>query len=268
MRSWDENPRTFANGGREKAQRRGKCPKGEDTQKKKVGQENTLGNKRTEQGDLMKIFIVGATGRVGSKLTEFLVDVGHTVYAGARSVDSISPTDQVHPVKFDMHGGVADMKPLFEGMDAIYFVAGSRGRDLLQTDAYGTVKTMQAAEEAGVQRYVMLSSMFADEPEKWHEYPSLESIMDYNIAKFFADQWLIFRTHLTYTILQPGTLQELPGTGLIALDDQAGTENTIEDVAHTLADIIAVPQTEDQVIRMSNGNTPVLQALESLPKTV
>lgn len=216
----------------------------------------------------MKIFIVGATGRVGKKLTEFLTFAGHTVYAGARSVDDIAANDQVHPVRFDVHDEVETMVPLFKGMDVIYFVAGSRGKDLLQTDAYGAVKTMEAAEKAGVQRYIMLSSMFADEPRKWKEYPSLASITDYNIAKYFADQWLLFRTHLTYTILQPGSLMERPGTGLIAINNQAGTENSIEDVAHTLADVVAVPQTENQIIRMSNGDTPILQALESLPQAL
>lgn len=34
--------------------------------------------------------------------------------------------------------------------DIVYFVAGSRGKDLLQTDAFGAVKTMIAAEKSGI----------------------------------------------------------------------------------------------------------------------
>lgn len=38
-----------------------------------------------------------------------------------------------------------------KGSDAVYFTAGSRGKDLLQTDAYGAVKTMQAAKKLGIE---------------------------------------------------------------------------------------------------------------------
>ena len=49
-----------------------------------------------------------------------------------------------------------------------YFVAGSRGKDLLQTDLYGAVKMMQAVEKKGnLKRYIHLSSLFALQPDKW-----------------------------------------------------------------------------------------------------
>lgn len=63
-----------------------------------------------------------------------------------------------------------------KGMDAIYFVAGSRGKDLLETDAMGAVKTMQAAEKDGIKRYIMLSSLYALQPEMWSKVPSLASM--------------------------------------------------------------------------------------------
>lgn len=44
-----------------------------------------------------------------------------------------------------------------KGSDAVYFTAGSRGKDLLQTDAFGAVKTMQAAKKLSIERYIMLS---------------------------------------------------------------------------------------------------------------
>ncbi|WP_153048456.1 NAD(P)H-binding protein, partial [Streptococcus suis] len=101
--------------------------------------------------------------------------------------------------------------------DAVYFLAGSRGKDLLQTDAFGAVKLMQATEASQVKRFVLLSSIFATEPEKWSD-PNLVNITDYNIAKFFADQWLIHNTTLDYTIVQPGNLVEAEtGSGLIEL---------------------------------------------------
>ena len=41
---------------------------------------------------------------------------------------------------------------------------------------------MQAAEKDGIKRYIMLSSLYALQPEMWSKVPSLASIMDYNIT--------------------------------------------------------------------------------------
>lgn len=67
----------------------------------------------------------------------------------------------------NLHDSVEKIAELMKGMNAIYFVAGSRGKDLLQTDAMGAVKTMQAAEKDGIKRYIMLSSLYALQPEMW-----------------------------------------------------------------------------------------------------
>lgn len=51
----------------------------------------------------------------------------------------------------DLHSSVDDLAKLMKVRDAVYFTAGSRGKDLLQTDAYGAVKTMQAAKKLGIE---------------------------------------------------------------------------------------------------------------------
>lgn len=145
--------------------------------------------------------------------------------------------------------------------DAVYFLAGSRGKDLLQTDAFGAVKLMQAAEASQVKRFVLLSSIFATEPEKWSD-PNLVNITDYNIAKFFADQWLIHNTTLDYTIVQPGNLVEAEtGSGLIELNVKQSQPNTIPNVAEVLATVLDKKNTYAQIIQMSDGETPISQAV-------
>lgn len=136
---------------------------------------------------MSKVFIAGGSGRVATELIKDLIAAGNEVVAGSRHPEKIVQLNGVTPVALDLHGDVAKLASLMAGCDAVYFVAGSRGKDLLQTDAMGAVKTMQAAERAGIKRYVMLSSMYALQPEKWAEYPALAAITDYNIAKFFAD---------------------------------------------------------------------------------
>lgn len=207
----------------------------------------------------MKIFIAGATGRVGEELTKNLVKQGHFVYAGARHEENITKTEEVEPVHLDMHGSIDEIAETLNDAEAVYFVAGSRGKDLLQTDLFGAVKLMQAVEQKEIKRYIHLSSLFALQPEKWGT-----ALTDYNIAKFFSDNWLIDKTNLDYTILQPGSLLETPGSGKITTNVTGKTENSIEDVALVLAGLLKQDNTIKKIILMGNGDTPIAEALKTI----
>ncbi len=211
----------------------------------------------------MQIFVAGGSGRVATELIKDLVANGHTVVAGARHEDHIIKMDNVKPVHMDLHVSSDELAKLMEGSDVVYFTAGSRGKDLLQTDAFGAVKTMQAAKKLGIKRYIMLSSIFALQPKKWN-IDGLNQIMDYNVAKFFADNYLVKQSGLDYTILQPTNLTEEEGTGKISLDITKVTSNPIPDVAETLAQILEHDNTIGKVIMMKSGDTPIDDALSSV----
>ena len=210
---------------------------------------------------MSKVFVAGGSGRVATDLIKDLVTAGNDVVAGARHPEKVIKLAGVTPVNLDLHSDVAKIATLMAGSDAVYFVAGSRGKDLLQTDAMGAVKTMLAAQRAGVKRYIMLSSMYALQPEKWADYPALASITDYNIAKFFADNYLIHNTVLDYAILQPTVMTDKPGTGKITVDEGKFGYNPAEDVARTLADILKYQNTSRKIIKMREGDTPIDDAL-------
>lgn len=211
-----------------------------------------------------KIFIAGGSGRVATELIKDLVASGHQVVAGARHPEKVIKLAGVTPIALDLHDGVAKIASLMTGCDAVYFTAGSRGKDLLQTDAMGAVKTMQAAKRAGIKRYIMLSSMYALQPEKWADYPALAAITDYNIAKFFADNYLVNDSGLDYTIIQPGGLTEEPATGKVNFGEGDHTSNTIPDVAKVLATVLDADNTIGKVIMMRNGDTPIADAVKAL----
>ena len=147
--------------------------------------------------------------------------------------------------------------------EAVYFVAGSRGKDLLQSDLYGAVKVMQAAEAKGIKRYIHLSSAYALEPEQWQR-EGMASLMDYTIAKFFSDRWLIDNTALEYTILQPGALEETPGSSLIEISETTSGAIPIEDIAVLLGEMLERPATYQKVIKVQAGETPISEALDQL----
>lgn len=207
----------------------------------------------------MKLFIAGATGRVGEELIKNLVENGHYVYAGARHDETIEAKEAVKPVHLDLHGSVAEIADTLADAEAVYFVAGSRGKDLLQTDLYGAVKLMQAAEQKGIKRYIHLSSLFALQPEKWSS-----TLTDYNISKFFSDRWLIDKTNLDYTILQPGSLMETPGSGKITTDITGKSENSIENVAAVLAEMLEQDNTIKKVVLMGDGEIPIEEAIKNI----
>ncbi len=166
----------------------------------------------------------------------------------------------------DLRDSVENVAELVQGVDAIYFTAGSRGLDLLQTDAFGAVKLMQAAELADVKRFVMLSSFQATDPSQWEIYQEMDHV-DYIIAKFFADNYLIHQTNLDYSILQPIVLVEAEvGDGQVSLGQVQAKQNTIPNVAKVLAALVRHPESIGKVLVMSDGAWGVEQAFENLSK--
>lgn len=212
----------------------------------------------------MNVFIAGGSGRVAAAVIKELKKQGHLVYAGSRHTERIQKADGVVPIIFDLHADPDAMAGQLKEMDAVYFLAGSRGKDLLQTDAFGAVKLMQACEKAGIRRYIQLSSIFALEPEKWASEESLASITDYNIAKFFADEWLINRTDLDYTIVAPSVLKEESGIGKIEVNPEHAGTNPISDVAKVLSDVLEMKNTHGKVIKLRSGETSIKEALQGI----
>ncbi|MCQ2569898.1 MAG: NAD(P)H-binding protein [Limosilactobacillus sp.] len=211
---------------------------------------------------MVKVLVVGASGRVGQIVVETLVKQGQAVVAASRHPQTVA-SDLVTPIAFDLHQSVAEMVTQLNDIEAIIFAGGSRGKDLLQTDLNGAVKLMQAAQQTGVKRFIMLSSLYSLDQAKWTQIPALAQLMDYNIAKYFADQWLVNQTNLDYTIVQAGALTEEPATGQVSFDGQPGA-NTIEDVANVLVATLTAPNTIGKVIGMRNGDQPIKTAIANI----
>lgn len=155
-------------------------------------------------------------------------------------------------------------KQLDQDIDAVYFVAGSGGKDVLEVDLHGAVKTMQAAQDKGIKRYIMLSSVFSLETEKWDNNPNIADLKDYYISKHYADHWLVNNSSLDYTIVQPGALKERDGTGKITINDTSSGENAIEDVATTLAAVLTADNTIGKVFNLHNGDIDINEAVSTV----
>lgn len=211
----------------------------------------------------MKILVIGATGRVGQLLVKALLNENHTVVGTSRKTELLVDASNFSQINLDLLRSVDEIEEMIPNdIDAIYFVSGSRGKNLLQVDLHGAIKTMQAAEKLKVKRYIMLSSVFALQPNRWNE-GFLQPLTDYNIAKHYADQWLL-STALNYTILQPGTLEEKKGSGMIKVNVENPGGNAIENVVTTLVEVLQNGAASRKVITMHDGNTPIKQAISTL----
>ena len=212
----------------------------------------------------MKILVIGASGRVGNKLVEKLLEADHQVVGTTRKEESLFDNSNYTQINLDLSNSLEEItEAIPNDTDAIYFVSGSRGKDLLEVDLHGAVKSMQAAETLGIKRYIMLSAIFALDTSKWNN-SSIESIKNYYIAKHYADLWLSQQTQLNYTIVQPAALKERDGSGKIAVDVSDSGENSIEDVAEVLFQSLSNQSTEKKVITMHEGDTPIKEALTQL----
>ena len=216
---------------------------------------------------MVKVLVVGANGQIGKQVVELLKESKeHTPRALVRKTDQADAFQQagVEAVVADLEGSVDDIAKAAEGCDAIVFTAGSGGHTgadkTLLVDLDGAVKTMEAAQQKGIDRYVMVSAFQANNRENWNE-----KIRHYYVAKHYADKELE-RSGLTYTIVRPGGLTNEPGTGKIAVGGQLAYRTTISraDVAKTVFACLDDEKTYRQSFDVVAGDEDIESALGSL----
>ena len=212
----------------------------------------------------MKILVIGASGRVGTDLVKKLLADDHQVIGTTRQKEKLFNDDNYSQLDLDITAEKdAIQKQIEQDIDVVYFVAGSGGKDVLEVDLHGAVKTMQAVEDKGIKRYIMLSTVFSLDTSKW-DSPGIADLKEYYICKHYADQWLVNNSSLDYTIVQAGALKELAATGKITINDDNAGENSIEDVATTLAAVLDADNTTKKVFSMHNGETVINEAIAQL----
>ena len=212
----------------------------------------------------MKILVIGASGRVGTDLVKQLLADDHQVIGTTRQEEKLFNDDNYSQLDLDITAEKdAIQQQIDADIDAVYFVAGSGGTDVLEVDLHGAVKTMQAVEDKGIKRYIMLSTVFSLDTSKW-DHPGIADLKEYYICKHYADQWLVHNSALDYTIVQAGALKERTGTGKITINDDNAGENSIEDVATTLAAVLNASNTTKKVFSMHNGETTITDAIAKL----
>lgn len=207
----------------------------------------------------MDVLVVGSHGQVGQHVTRLLAEHEHDVRGMVRDRTQRSRIEALggEPVVADI---TEDVSHAVEGCDAVIFAAGSGGQDVWGVDRDGAINVIDAAETAGVARFVMLSSMNADRPGD-----SPEALREYLRAKAEADEYLR-ESERTYTIVRPGPLTNEEGTGRIrtgATLDRHSVDVPRVDVARTLVAALSMESTYGTTFELASGDEPVQETLRT-----
>ncbi|MGW9439242.1 SDR family oxidoreductase [Streptomyces sp. NPDC055607] len=215
----------------------------------------------------MRIVIAGGHGQIALRLERLLSAGGHEPVGIIRRPEQAADLREAgaEPVVLDLETASSPLvADALRGADAVVFAAGAgpgSGVDRKDTvDRGAAVLFADAAERAGVRRYVVISSMGADA-----SHPGEEIFDAYLRAKGAADDEIRSRTALDWTILRPGTLTNDAGTGLVRLEARTG-RGTVprDDVAAVVAELLDTPATSGLTLELTSGSTPLSVAVKAV----
>lgn len=215
----------------------------------------------------MRTVIAGGHGQIALRLSRILHARGDEPVGLIRHAEHAADLRAAgaEPVLLDLEAaaGSAEVADALKGADAVVFAAGAGpGSGAARKDAVdrgAAVLLADAAEQAGVRRYVMISSMGADADSQFDGDPVFRA---YLRAKGAADDDLRARPDLDWTVLRPGSLRNDPGTGRVLLAEHTGRGAIPrDDVAAVLAELLANPGTAGLTLELIGGVTPIPEAV-------
>ena len=218
----------------------------------------------------MRIVIAGGHGKIAMVLERLLSQRGDSVAGFIRNTAHVADLEQAgaEAVVVDLeNASVDEVATLLQGADAVVFAAGAgpgSGAARKETvDRDAAILLADAAEAAGVVRYLMISSMGADA-----EAPDDAGdpvFVAYLRAKGAADDNIRARTALDSTIVRPGLLTNDPGTERVTIADDTGRGSIArEDVAAVLLAVLDEPGTGGLTFEVISGDTPITDAVASV----
>ena len=215
----------------------------------------------------MKILVVGANGQIGRHLVDFIQDSGNQAKAMIRKEEQAAyfKDKGAETAVVDLERSVEEIAEAAKGVDAVVFTAGSgphTGKDkTILVDLDGAIKTMEAAEMAGVKRFVLVSS-FDTRRETWLDAP--EAFKPYAAAKYYADVWLK-SSDLDYTLVHPGGLTNDQGTGKVeAASEVERGKIPREDVARVILSCLEDETTIGKEFQVVSGDQSIEAAVKSV----
>jgi len=217
----------------------------------------------------MRVVIAGGHGRIALLLERLLAERGDQAVGLVRNPAHVGDVQKAgaEAVVCDLEAASAeDVVVLLAGADAVVFAAGAGpGSGAPRKDSVdrgASVLMADAAERAGVRRFVQISSMGTGQPPR----PGTDEVWAaYITAKTAAEDDLRARD-LDWTILRPGRLIDAPPTGRIRLAPPPVPRDTVPraDAAAVVVALLDNPGTRHQTLELVGGDSPVAAAVHSL----
>ena len=216
---------------------------------------------------MTRITIIGGHGKIALLLAPLLHADGHEVRGVIRNPDHAGEVEQAGavPVEADVESMDTDaLAELVRGSDVVVWSAGAGGGSAERTyavDRDAAIRTIDAASQAGVERFVMVS-YFGAGPD--HGVPEDNGFYAYAEAKAAADAHLR-GSDLRWTLVMPSSLTLDAPTGRIDVGGEASHVSRA-NVAAVLRAVIEAP-TESVAgleIPFNDGDTPVEEAVAGL----
>lgn len=218
---------------------------------------------------MSKVFIIGSTGGIGSRLVPKLIEAGHTVTGLHRKPEQAAKLQALGSQSFlgdiiDMT--VEDLAAATKGCDVIVFSAGAAGSGQDRTtaiDGGGVIKMIGAAKANGIKRVYLVSAF----PDARRDAERKEGFEHYIRTKRMADNALA-ATDLDWVILRPATLVTEEGSGKVnaGLAIPYGTVAR-GNVAAFLAELIERPHIRREIIELTDGEVSVKEAVAGLVRS-
>lgn len=221
--------------------------------------------------DHNRIIILGGHGKIALLALPKLTAAGYAVDAVIRNPDHGDDVRDAggNPVVLDIEqASTADLVDAFADADAIVFSAGAGGGGSPErtraVDYEAATRSLAAAEEAGVTRFIMVSYVSA--ATDIHRLEPDHSFYPYAKAKHDADEALR-NSSLAYTILGPGRLTSEPASDKLRLVD-ADTAGDVPEserltsrgnVASVIAYLVRTGAAKRQTINFFDGDTPIAE---------
>ncbi|MFD2761261.1 SDR family oxidoreductase [Lentibacillus juripiscarius] len=215
----------------------------------------------------MHVLVAGANGKIGQNIVKQLHNSDeHTVKAMVRKEEQAEELKKkgINAVIANLEGRKEAIRKAAKGCDAVIFTAGSGGSTgsdkTLLVDLDGAVKTIEAAGEAGADRFIMVSALQANNRDNWNE-----KIRHYYVAKHYADR-VLQASGLNYTIVRPGGLLNDPGTGKVIASENLTERGSVprEDVATTVVSSLTEENTYKRAFDLVSGEMEIGEALKKV----
>ena len=218
----------------------------------------------------MRIVIAGGHGKIALILERLLSARGDSVAGLIRNPDQVADLEAAgaDALVVDLEkASVDEVAGHLRGADAVVFAAGAgpgsgaARKDTVDRDA--AILLADAAEAAGVDRYVMVSAMAADPQATADD----EVFQAYLRAKGVADEAIRSRSALRSTIVRPGHLTDDAGTGRVEIAESTSRGSIPRaDVAAVLVAVLDEPATAGRSFDLISGDTAISEAVAALAR--